>query len=147
MKIKTSRFNTLLSLVILSKSLVPAGYMLAADTGLEAGASIYLSLCPIQNPSLNLEALYGTEVDNHVTHVHSADDLPSDSYRPISALGECALWQTAEAFADGSFACEVTPLTKLITSHVPVFSPRFFWFSFNAPRAPPSFLPLNNFFT
>ena len=139
MTIKSSSLCLLLALVVLSRGLVPVGYML--NTSADESESGYLSLCPLQNPELNLGALYDAEEQHHLHHADSSTDLPSDSYNPISGLSECVLWYTAGTTGElASLEAKVIPVNEPVAGPIPVSPFRPLRFCCDAARAPPSFL-------
>ena len=143
MRIKNSFVSVCLTLLIIGKSLVPAGYML--NSYADATDSGYLSLCPLQNPGLNLGVLQKPGEHDHSHYAdsssHTLDDLPSDSYNPTSGLTQCVLWQNSGTFPNVlSIASYVIPNNEPAISLALDIPYRSFRFCCNAPRAPPSFL-------
>ena len=140
MTIKRTVINIILVLVFFGKSLVPAGYMLNSFEGGDAFS--YLSLCPLQNNGLHLDALFGAQENHHAHHgdpfPSPLDPSPSNSYGSISGISECVLWQGTGSFAlVTSFASQGIPVNELSVSPFLLSPFPRFGFYCDGARAPP----------
>ena len=134
-----AQLSVLLALLLAARALVPVGYML----GVSSAGGLDLSLCPLQNPGLDLSrlapALLHATDHEHGVHAGAQGGMATESSMVASAA-DCGAWVSSLSVAgfapDASYPARTPAAGLPPAAFLDLSSPSRYGGS--SPRAPPA---------